>query len=217
MQVYKRLILINVVVFILQFVFHPAFTDVFALIPSRALSGAYWQFFTYMFLHDVSSFFHILVNMFMLYMFGRIAEKHLGSRKFLFLYLVSGLFSAVLHVSMTVFGIAPSAVMIGEGMRLSALDIPMLGASGAVLGILTAFVFLFPEAPLYIIPIPIPIKAKYLLVGYVAFSVLAGVTGLIPGIAHFGHLGGIITGAVFMYYWKRSERRDTISFEFVWE
>jgi membrane associated rhomboid family serine protease len=82
-------------------------------------------------------------------------------------------------------------------------DIPTLGASGAIFGLLVAFGYLFPNTELYLMFIPIPIKAKYLVVGYAAVELFLGFSGMEPGVAHFAHLGGALFGFLLVYYWNK--------------
>jgi len=188
----------NFLVFLLQ-VIVPQFTMILALTPSAALSGMYWQFFTYMFAH--ASLEHLGLNMIGLFIFGSAVEDFLGVRRFVTLYVVSGVGSALFHMLLT--GIS---------------DIPMLGASGAVYAVLTAYAVKYPNNRLIIFPIPVPVKAMYVVIGFIAFSVVAGFTDIASGIAHFGHLGGILFGGLLMYNWKRTERGSGPGeFEWIWE
>jgi membrane associated rhomboid family serine protease len=95
----------------------------------------------------------------------------------------------------------------------------MVGASGAVYAILTAYAIKFPNNRLIIFPIPVPVKAVYVVIGFVFFSFFAGIVDVFSGIAHFGHLGGILFGALIMFYWKRSGKRPAgmDGYEWVWE
>ena len=202
MRITVSLIAANVVVFVMQALI-PGFTEAFALTPDSAIAGLQvWQFFTYMFLHG--SLMHITFNMFVLFMFGTVIEHSLGERKYIFLYLVSGIGAALLHVGLT-------------GLS----DVMMLGASGAVFGVLTAYGFMFPKNIIFVFP-GIPVPAIFAVVGFAALELFSGIFGLEPGIANFGHLGGIVTGVILMYYWKsrmRSSRkwRDVRDFEYFWE
>jgi len=203
MRVTLAIIAACVVIFIVQNIV-PGFTEAFSLVPSLALSGAYWQFFTYMFLHG--SLWHLTINMFILFMFGIMIENALGRKWYLIFFILSGLGSALFHMVLT-----------GNSMIL------VLGASGAIFGILTAFAFMFPDMKLIIFPIFIPIKAIYAIIAIAAFELFLGIFDILPGLAHFGHFGGILTGILLMLYWKyihknrlrrRNEMRD---FEFYWE
>jgi membrane associated rhomboid family serine protease len=200
MRVTLALIAINVVVFIVQGIF-AGFTEFFALTPALAMRGAYWQFFTYMFLHG--GMMHIFLNMFILLIFGVMVERELGWDRYLILYIISGLGSAGLYLILT-----------GESMIL------MLGASGAIFAVLTAYGIMFPKNIIFVPP-GIPMPAMFAVVFFVAIELFFGLTGLEPGIANFGHLGGIVTGAALMFYWKRFARRrraqEFRSYEFIWE
>ncbi len=195
------LLLANLAAFVLQLAV-PGFTLLLSLTPNLAVSGAYWQFFTYMFLHGDPM--HIFINMFVLMVFGQQVERQLGWKNLLVLYLVSGLGSAALHILLT----GPSYVI-------------MLGASGAVFGILTAYGFLFPKRWIIMFPgIPMPaIAAVFVFAGLELFL---GVFGLEQGVANFGHLGGIVAGIGFMLVYKYKASRRKASgfggdFEFFWE
>lgn len=210
MRITLTLIGVNVAIFIVQLIFGPVFTTLFALTPELALSNLYiWQFFTYMFLHG--NFMHIFFNMFVLYMFGLVIEHSLGEKKYLTLYFVSGVGSAVLYLLLT--------SIFSGGMGLA--NVPMLGASGAVFGILAAYGFMFPKNTV-IIPPFIPIPAIVAVIGFAVLEFFSGVFGTQPGIANFGHLGGLITGALLLVYWRnhlRLSRSDKArrEFEYFWE
>ncbi len=180
----------------------PWLTMLIALTPALAIDGMYWQFFTYMFAH--ASISHVGFNMIGLFIFGATVERFLGTRKYIYLYIISGVGSGIFHILIT--GIS---------------EIPMLGASGAVFAVLTAYAVKFPEARVLIFPLMIPVKAIYAIVGFVIFSIFAGLTNIMPGTAHFGHLGGILFGAGIMYYWKQQEKKRSDTgmddFQFVWE
>ncbi len=185
-----------------------------------------FQLFSYMFLHG--GFMHLFFNMFALVMFGRTIEMTMGSARFLFYYITCGICAAL--VQMGVFaiyinnleGILPAEAaneainrgfdLIQNGYnfqdpdlaRLNAfVNTPMVGASGAIYGVLLAFGFLFPNIPVYIFFIPVPIKAKWLIIGYFVLELLYGVSGSADGVAHFAHLGGMIFGFLLLRYWKK--------------
>jgi membrane associated rhomboid family serine protease len=194
------IVLANAAVFILQIII-PQFTQTFALTPSVALRGAYWQFFTYMFLHG--GILHIAINMFILMMFGILLEKSLGPRKFLTLYFVSGIFSAIFYLLLT-----------GES------SIARLGASGAVFAVLAGFAFKYPNS-IVLVFFLFPLKAKYAMVLLGVIEFFSGFFDLQMGIANFGHLGGIIAGVLIMLYWRRKEQTKRSpqfrDLEFFWE
>ena len=192
-----------VVIFIIQNIIH-GFTETFSLIPAFAIGGQFWQFFTYMFLHG--SLWHITINMLILFMFGVLIERAMGWKWYVTIFILSGIGSGLFHIALT-----------GDSLTL------MLGASGGVFDVLTAYAFMFPDTRLYIFPIPIPIKAVYAIIGIAILEFLLGVFNIMPQIASFGHLGGIITGLILMIYWKYYRKRglktknEIRNFEFYWE
>jgi len=205
MRVILTLIIINVIVFAAEIIYGDAFIQAFSLTPVIALNGAWWQFFTYMFLHADPM--HITLNMFALFMFGVVMERALGWKKYLLLYMLSGIGSAMFYLFLTL------TFLPGE------LTILMLGASGAVYGVLAAFGFMFPKEVIYIYFIPLPAMAAVFI--FAAIELIAGVTGIMPGIANFGHLGGIITSALVMLVWKHIMRpkneTEMRQYKFYWE
>jgi membrane associated rhomboid family serine protease len=139
-----------------------------------------WSVLTYALLH--ANFLHILLNMLALFMFGPPLENRLGGRTFAQLYVISALGGAALSLLM---------------LRLTG-DSVIIGASAATFGVMMGFVLEWPDAPVLIFPLPVPIKAKWLVIGFVAFSLLGvGMPRLQPGVAHFAHLGGF--AAAFLY------------------
>lgn len=207
MRITIGLISLNVLVFILQIALS-GFTDSFALNPSEALNGAWWQFFTYMFLHGGPM--HIGINMFMLFIFGEVMEYALGTVKYITLYLISGLGSAFIFIILT-------------GMvDVSLLGTSMIGASGAVFGILAAYGLMFPKEKIWVpIPFVVPLPAFTVVILLAVMEFLIGFLGLEEGIANFGHLGGIITGMLLIFYWKKTSRPRNLAekrhYEFFWE
>lgn len=182
------------------------------------------QFFTYMFMHDTRSFAHILFNMFTLFMFGITLERVLGSSRYLFYYISCGVGAAFIQEIVWHFTWQDIAVKwiangyhtdfetardaITQALALGR-DIPLLntfvtiGASGAIYGVLLAFGMLFPNRPLYLMFIPVPIKAKWMVAGYGVIELLIGLSSANDGVAHFAHLGGMIFGFLMIYYWKK--------------
>ncbi len=150
-----------------------------------------WQLVTSAFLHG--GFGHILFNMFGLWMFGASIERVMGSKRFLGFYL-----ACVLGASLLQLGVTSWPFLMGDA---GGIPVPTLGASGGVLGVLAAFGLLYPESPIYLLFLPVPIPAKWFVLGYAAFSLFAGFTSVQAGVAHFAHLGGMVTGAVMVLYW----------------
>lgn len=206
----KNLIIINVLVWIAQLIYDKKdgltmwLTERIALFPVDSILFKPYQVATHMFAHasyTISPAYpngkiviiHILFNMFGLFMFGRILENRWGPRRFLFFYLACGVGAAIAHLGI---------------QYLMGTQAPVVGASGAVMGIFVAFGYLFPNTELMIIPIPVPIKAKWLVMIYIAIDLIGGF-GNITGdrIAHFAHLGGALTGFLIVLYWNKTNRR----------
>ena len=145
-----------------------------------------YQFVTYMFLHG--GFWHLFSNMFALWMFGRTLEYELGSQRFLTYYMVCGIGAALIQIGV--------ASLFGENLTL-------LGASGAVFGLLLAFGVLHPNNMIYIIPLPFPIKAKWFVVGYAVLEIALGWSPINTGVAHFAHVGGMLWGLALLYWWRK--------------
>ena len=188
--VVKNVIIANTLIFLATWLLPQA-----AIIADRFFA-LYWfgsplfhsyQYITYMFLHG--GFGHLFFNMFALWMFGRTLEYELGSRRFIIYYLVCGVGAALIQMLV--------AWLTGE------LGIVLIGASGAVMGVLLAFGVMHPNEVLIMFPIPVPVKAKWFVIGYAALELFYGATGRAAGIAHFAHVGGMLWGYLLLLYWKR--------------
>lgn len=195
-----------------------------------------WQLVTYMFLH--ANFGHIFFNMFALVSFGPILEREWGTVRFVVFYFLCGIGAALvqtginwqefqgLHARLVAAGLTPAAIgsllATGEGavprdpaVRAALIQLygiyssPMLGASGAIYGLLVAFGFLHPNARLAIMFVPVPIAAKFVIPGLLLLDLFSGVTGFSlfgAGVAHYAHLGGAAIGFVLMLLWRRRSR-----------
>lgn len=183
------------------------------------------QLFTYMFMHDSGGFTHLFFNMFSLWMFGVTLERVLGSQKYLFYFLTCGLGAAfiqeltweftwenefvvaIANQNGLTFDQVRNIMVTGELNDIMQQFYSMLvtvGASGAVFGILLAFGVLFPNLPMYIIPFPFPIKAKWMVIGYGLVELFFGMVGVMNGVAHFAHLGGMLFGLILILYWRKN-------------
>ncbi len=170
-----RLIVANAVVLLLLMTLFPALVPALAFQPARAFRAP-WTFVTYMFVH--AGLLHLAFNMLMLFFLGPPVERRMTSSGFIRYYVLCGLGGAVLSLVLaTVMPIAP-----------------FLGASAAVLGVAVAFALYWPDAELIVFPIPVPIKARTLIVGLVALDLVAALIGWADGIAHWAHLGGALFG-----------------------
>ncbi len=193
----KNIIIINVLAWIAQLTLDSQYQLTWkgALWPVSTPEFKPYQVFTTMFLHAprVDMFYHILFNMFAVFMFGRILENVWGPKRFLFFYLACGIGASAAHLIM---------------QQIMGGFVPAVGASGAVMGIMVAFGYLFPNTELMIMPIPIPVKAKWVVIGYVLLDLFGGF-GKIAGddIAHFAHLGGALTGFIIVLIWNKTNRR----------
>src|SRR2546423_8383082 len=227
--VIKNLLIINVLVFLAQLTLDKTYqiTEKFSLYPIlpeglrkylEASDASYYGFhpyqvFTHMFSHSPSLIIHIIFNMLMLWVFGRILENVWGPKRFLFFYLACGVGAAALHLGVQYFRAEQlwqaiqSNDLAGVHKYNGALA-SALGASGAIMGIMAAFAYLFPNTPLILIPFPFPIKAKWMVLGYVAIDLFGGVSSVSgDNIAHFAHLGGAITGFIIVFIWNKTNRR----------
>ena len=179
-----------------------------------------YQLITYMFLHE--GFAHIFFNMFALWMFGRILENIWGPKRFLILYMVCGIGAGVMQecaqfIEYTSTLSHYSTVDTGEGiitMQQYLNSMTTIGASGAVYGILIAFGVLLPNEKLFLIPIPIPIKAKYFVAGYAVLELGLGLLNSSGDkVAHFAHVGGMLLGLLLVLYWKRKDKKNGTYFQ----
>jgi rhomboid family protein len=177
----RRLLAANAVVYLLTITVFTGgwFQQTFGFAPSTAIRQP-WTFLTYMFVH--AGFLHLAFNMLMLFFFGPAVEEHMGSRSFLWYYLVCGFGGAALSF--------PMAPFTHVGL--------IVGASGAVLGVALAFALLWPDAPILVFPLPVPIKAKWLVLGLAVLDLAPVVFGASDHIAHVAHLGGLLFGFLYL-------------------
>lgn len=204
----KNLLIINGIIWLAQFVLLRRsdidLTQFFGLHFPASDYFRIYQLVTYMFLHDPFSISHVFFNMFALFMFGRTLEQVWGPKRFLTYYMVTGIGAGL--IQLLVLYIRIQAVIPPE--MFSMVNSVTVGASGAVFGILLAFGMLFPNAQLFIIPFPFPIKAKWFVIGYGLLELVFGVanrTG--DNVAHFAHLGGMIFGIIMILYWRRKDKQ----------
>ncbi|MBQ4276559.1 MAG: rhomboid family intramembrane serine protease [Bacteroidaceae bacterium] len=184
----KWLLIANIAVYVIGFVINVS--DLFGLHYVLAKGFLPWQPITYMFVHSYRDMWHIVLNMFALWMFGRTVEPTLGTKRFLIYYFVCGLAGAIAWEAGQLFGlINPYSICVG--------------ASGAIYGILLAFGMLYPNERIFIIPIPIPIKAKWLIIGYV-FIELGSALFVNDLTAHTAHLAGMLAGFIMIMFWKKT-------------
>ena len=233
-EIVKHLIIINVIFFIASLVFGELMYDLFAMHYPKNSDFILWQPITHMFMHgDIT---HILFNMFGLWMFGTPLEQMWGKQKFVFFYLSAGFGAVLIQTIVYHYDVmSVTQILIDNGLTNSDVDAfyktgrlntsiiqsvgedrlysgiqsfkaVMVGASGALYGILVAFAMLFPNVQLMLLFPPIPIKAKFFVPLLILFDLFFGFTSYSVGpIAHFAHIGGAITGFLMMWYWKKNQ------------
>ena len=230
----KHLVIINVIFFFSTLIFGNIVYDWFALHYFENEKFEYWQLLSHMFMHGNIN--HILFNMFGLWMFGSPLEKMWGKNKFLFFYISAGLGAAALQMIMYYFqfsSISDQITQLGYGQDslnkllneglydprilefinesdlinlIKNYNSSMVGASGAIYGILVAFALIFPNSELFILFLPFPIKAKFLVPILILGDLFFGFSSYSVGpIAHFAHIGGALTGFLIMWYWKKNQ------------
>ena len=211
-----NLIIINALVFFAQMAVGGMsdlnnVNDLFALHHYKSDVFKPYQLVTHMFMHG--GIFHILFNMLGLWMFGSVIERAWGPKRFLIFYLVCGLGA----------GLAQMGSYIHEFWQIDHANIGSdlyneyqtilrqnctLGASGAIMGVMAAFGYLFPNTQLFIMPIPFPVKAKWAILGFIALDVFGGVVKVQgDNIAHFAHVGGALIGFLIVFYWNKTNKK----------
>lgn len=203
----KNIIILNVLFYLASnFLMFPKLYELFSAFYIQSPNFRVWQIITHMFMHSPlqggGGIMHIVFNMFTLLSFGPVIEKVLGEKQYVILYFLSGIGAYFLHCAWSYFQITELGANINE---INA--IPMMGASGAIAGIIGAFTLLAPDSKIAIMFIPIGIKAKYLMTVALVASLYFGVTGSAGGIAHFAHIGGALVGLIYMYFWKKDRYR----------
>jgi membrane associated rhomboid family serine protease len=232
----KHLIIINVIFFIATQLYGDVLYQWFSLWYFGNDNFSFWQMLTHMFMHG--GFMHLFFNMYALWAFGSPLEFKWGKQKFLFFYISAGIGATLIHSGVNYLylqqgldalvanGIASDSVMdvIRQGQyspawydyasrgtidnMLAAFSTPAVGASGAIYGVLVAFGMAYPNSELFLMFIPVPIKAKYFIPVLIGLDLFSGVTGYSifgSGIAHFAHVGGAIFGFIMAWYWKKNE------------
>jgi membrane associated rhomboid family serine protease len=260
--VVKNIIIINVIMVLATYVLASQnmidLTDVLGMHFYKSEHFKIWQLITHMFMHSITDPFHILLNMYALWMFGQVLEFDWGGKRFLFYYLVTGIGAVLfnmlvqyfefshlahiidnyaLHPNFSSFigflnkylpvqnrseaandfirkfsagandaGNLSDSVQFLRGYLTEIMDAPLVGASGAVFGVLLAFGMLHPNTELMLIFPPIPIKAKWAVIGYGAIELYSGVKQPGSNIAHFAHLGGMLFGFLLIKYWQTNRK-----------
>jgi membrane associated rhomboid family serine protease len=225
----KNLVIINVLFFLASSLFEKFMVGTLAMYFPLSPHFKFFQPLTYMFMHG--NFIHLFFNMYALWIFGSMLEQVWGVKKFLRYYFIAGIGAAVLHVGIQyiqyltaaghltpdalemVFREGPTAFANGKNFVDAdlatvneVLNIPMLGASGAVYGLLLAFGLMFPNAELQLLFPPVRLKAIWFVSIFAALELFLGITNTNEGVAHFAHLGGMLAGFVMVAYWRHRNR-----------
>lgn len=228
----KNLLIINAIVWLAMVLLPSGFdrtmNQLCALHYFSSPDFRVWQPLTYMFMHSTYGISHLLFNMLGVLMFGAILERAFGSARYLFFYLTTGIGAALIQEGIYALMIAhaaeslPYGVTVGQiaeegaaviarGMNFSdpvlgninaLINVPTVGASGALYGVLLGFAMIYPNMPLYFMFIPVPVKAKWMVLAYGVIELFFGVTGMQNGVAHFAHLGGMIVALILILYWR---------------
>lgn len=238
--VVKNLLILNVVVYIVCMIFLSKGVDLTQYLGAHYLASPLfqpYQIITHFFTHSTTNIFHILMNMFILVMFGPILERVWGSKRFFFAYMISAIGAYLIYNlagSYEIIQLKHTLVAAGydiqeindyiiKGMIPNASDpdlyayavkayTPMVGASGAIFGIMAAFAFLFPNTEMYLMFIPIPIKAKFLIGGYFLIEVYLSIQAMngisSDSVAHLAHVGGAIFGFLLVWIWNKRDRQN---------
>lgn len=211
----KNLVIINLICWFAQVVFAKQGVDLTNLLGLHFFESNHYhlyQFFTYMFIHDPNNITHVIFNMFAVYMFGQTLESVWGSQRFFLYYTLTGIGAGIVQQLAWMFDLRElfanpqMQVNIVQQSEFFNLMAPTVGASGAVFGILLAFGMLFPNARLMLLFPPIPIKAKWFVIGYGAVELALGVANFSgDNIAHFAHLGGMLFGIVLILWWRKTK------------
>ena len=202
----RNLLYINVVMFVATLINTSFMKDTFAMAFPLSTEFRWWQPVTHMFMHD--GFLHIFFNMYTLVMFGMVVERALGTKDFILFYLVTGFGAVLLHTGVEYLQVQ-SLLHQYPGVNPQQIynSIPgVLGASGAVYGVLVAFAMLYPNARMTLIFPPITLDAKWWVAIFIVIELITGITGTRMGIAHFAHLGGALFGFLLILYGRKQGR-----------
>jgi len=211
-----NLIIINALVFLAQSASGDMdqlnrVNDLFALHHYKSTEFRPYQLVTHMFMHG--GLFHLLFNMLALWMFGTMIERIWGPKRFLIFYLVCGLGAALAQIGSYTYDYWQidhsilSADLYDQYQTALRLNCTV-GASGAIMGVLAAFGYLFPNTKLFIMPIPFPVKAKWAIIGIIALDVFGGISRTPnDNIAHFAHVGGALIGFLIVLYWNKTNKQ----------
>lgn len=237
-QVTKNILLLNIVFFVATLVLRNNGIYLVELFGGHYINSPLfepYQIVTHFFMHSDTDYFHIIMNMFVFVMFGALLEKIWGPKRFFIFYVASAIGAFLLYNAIGMYQIyqlkqsIPSSDLSELDMVIRTLKpnmglasgfpaeyykyinycrVPMVGASGAIFGVTAAFAILFPNTELYIYG-AFPVKAKYLVGGYFVYELLKSFKGSEGDhVAHLAHVGGAITGAIIVYFWRKKDKKN---------
>jgi len=211
-----NLVIINALAFFAQTVFGGSgelnkVNDLFALHHYKSDDFQPYQIVTHMFMHG--SFFHLLFNMIGLWMFGSMMERLWGPKRFLIFFLTCGLFAGLAQMgsyAYTYWNVDHQLLSLDDIITYQNIlrSNATVGASGAIMGVLAAYGYTFPNTQLFIMPIPFPVKAKWAIMGIIALDIFGGISNSASdNIAHFAHVGGALAGFIIVLIWNKNNRQ----------
>ena len=211
-----NLLIINVLAYLAQVLLKPV-TEWGALHYYKSSLFYPHQLITNMFLHDPRGLTHLIFNMFALWMFGTVLERFLGSKRFLLFYLICGVGAGIviqLSIPFSADQFAKSAEAFSNGndvlqnIEAYKQQYSAIGASGAIMGVMAAYAYLFPNTEMYVMFIPIPIKAKIVIPLFILIDLFMGVRQIAgDNVGHFAHLGGALVGFLLILFWNKTNRK----------
>ena len=197
----RNLLIINVILYSATVVNENFMIGTFAMFYPESPLFRWWQPLTHMFMHG--GIWHILFNMYTLVMFGMVVERALGTKRFLILYFVAGFGAVALHTGVEWLQVRH---LLASGNTADVINLyrtPIVGASGAIYGVLVAFAMLYPQARMTLLFPPVTLDAKWMVIIFIGIELFTGITGTQMGIAHFAHLGGALFGFLLVLYWRK--------------
>ena len=200
----KNLIIINVLIFVATIINENFMIGTFGLFYPTSPYFRWWQVITHMFMHG--GFWHILFNMYTLFIFGVVVERIIGSKKFLLFYFVCGLGAAALQMGTQYLEVQAFMNSDSQTALQSLIDLkrtPTVGASGAIYGVLIGYAMLFPQSKMTLLFPPVTLSAKWMVIVFAVIELFTGVVGFADGVAHFAHLGGMLIGWLLIRFWRR--------------
>ena len=195
-----HLIIINVIFYLATRLNQGYMYSTFALFYPTTPWFKPWQVVSYMFMHG--GFWHLFFNMYSLYIFGMAVERILGQKKYLILYFLAGLGAAAAQLGV-------------QALDPAIQNVPTVGASGCIYGIIVAFAMIFPEARLTLIFPPVTLSAKWMAIIFIGIELITGITGTQAGVAHFAHLGGALIGWLLIWWGFKRPKKDDYNHSYV--